>query len=90
MVLAAFLSGSRVARGALVALLLAAAVYAIYQTASTGALPLVGFGSLIIGALHVLVALYIVRNKALGDYLDAQSAASRSVAPEAPPEGQRS
>ena len=84
MVVAAFLSGSRVARSALVVLLLAAAAYSVYQTASAGALPLIGFGSVIVGVLHVLVAVYIARNAAIGEYLDAQAAAGRTIAPDRP------
>jgi TRAP-type mannitol/chloroaromatic compound transport system permease small subunit len=94
LLLASFYRGSRVGRVLLVLLLVAAFVYAILQAAMTGLLPLVGFsstaiGGVIVGVLHLAVAVLVARSSSVTHFLTAQRTSGLEVV-RASPEPQQS
>lgn len=85
--LAGFYRGSRVARGLLVILLVAAFVYSVLQVTMTredGILPFIGFtstkiGGLIVGILHLAVAVLVARSSSVSHFLTAQRTSGLEV-----------
>lgn len=83
-VVSAFFRGSDVGRWCLVALLGSGFVYAVLQllySPAEGIIPLVGSGGIVVGILHLLVAIYLARSKSVDSFLQAQRAARRELDP---------
>lgn len=82
--LSSFFRGSIFARWGLTALLGAGFVYSVLQvfySPADGIISMVGTGGIIVGILHLGVAVFLARSESVGSFLDDQRRARRALLP---------